>query len=237
SSAAGPDLSIERLRDDLVEVFERLELVQAVCVGWSMGAMVVWSGLSRDAFEPRVAGLAVIDMTPRLPNDAEWRLGLKGGRDLAAVTASASAMRRDWPGMVERFVPRIVSDAFAMRSQSCVRDMIEDAQALDREAMASLWESMVAQDFRQAIACMEPPMLVCRGDQSRLYAAATSDFIVETAPRAELAAFSQSGHAPHLEEPDAFNARLLNFIDSLELESTKNAPFSMGDAAKGGKGS
>lgn len=223
SRGGGQPATIERLAADLVEIFELLELDRAVCVGWSMGAMVAWEALADPAFAARVRGLVVIDMSPRISNDSAWRLGLADGRRPESTIRSVEAMRRDWPAMVRRFVPRILAPGAEVRRSDLIARIIEEADALDNETMAGLWESMAVQDFRKTLKTLTTPTLVVHGAKSQLYAAATGEFIARQTPDAILVEFPQSGHAPHLEEPEAFNVELRNFIEELDSRAVSAA--------------
>lgn len=216
--------TVELLAGDLIEIFDLLGLDDAICVGWSMGAMVMWSALTDAAFARRVSGCAIIDMSPRISNDSTWPLGLSDGRRPLATIRAVEAMTADWPAAVRRFVPRIFAAGGEADNRPHIERMIEEASGLDPEAMASLWESMTVQDFRAVIPALGLPMLVMRGEKSQLYSAATGEYVVRTARNAELAVFRASGHAPHLEEPEAFNRRLSRFISQVPSTSTGRAP-------------
>lgn len=224
SKAVDQPPTIERLAADLIEIFEQLDLDRAICVAWSMGAMVAWEALTDPAFAARVRGLVVIDMSPRISNDGAWRLGLADGRRPESTIRSVDAMRRDWPAMVRRFVPRIFAPGAETRRAALIARIIEDAEALDKEMMAALWESMAVQDFRKTLRMLTVPTLVMHGAKSQLYGAATSEFIARETPNARRVEFARSGHAPHLEEPEAFNAELRRFIEELDSPAVGIAP-------------
>ena len=71
-----PDLAT--LAGDLQALLEALALPDPVLVGWSMGALVAFEFIRRQG-SAHAAGLVVVDMTPRVVNDAAWDLGLLGG--------------------------------------------------------------------------------------------------------------------------------------------------------------
>ncbi|MEO1252874.1 MAG: alpha/beta hydrolase [Pseudomonadota bacterium] len=222
-SCASPP-TIEQLGADVIEVFEQLDLSDAVCVGWSMGAMVAWEALSRRDFASRVAGLVCIDMSPRITNDASWKLGLADGRRPGAALRAIEEMRSDWRRMTERFVPRIFAPENIDRLQSLIDEISDDTRHLDGAVMADLWESMAVQDFRKTLPHMTTPMRAIHGANSQLYPTATGEFIAAEAPHAELSIFEKSGHSPHLEEPERFAAELQNFIQRLEPALNKPRP-------------
>jgi pimeloyl-ACP methyl ester carboxylesterase len=215
--------TIEQLGADLAEIFEQLRFEDAICVGWSIGAMAVWEAMAQRTFAARVAGLVVIDMSPRITNDASWSLGLSDGRGLQSIISAAQAMRNDWPAIVRQFVPSVFAPGANEALKPLIESIVTEAEKLDPEAMAGLWESMAVQDFRKAVASVSAPMLIARGALSQLYAAATSEFLARASANAEVAVFAKSGHAPHIEEPDAFNQRLRQFIARVSTETMNRA--------------
>ena len=90
----------------------------------------------------------------------------------------------------------------------------------DAEAMASIWASLVRQDMRALLDRIQHPTLIVHGGRSELYGDDTADHLVAALPHARAVRFEKSGHAPHLEEPDLFNATLKDFADRLSLART-----------------
>lgn len=205
---------IDVLGRDLADLVAALDLDDVLAVGWSMGAMALWSACEDAAFCETLTGLVVIDMSPRLANDDGWRFGLADGRDLAATLAAAGPMRADWPRAVARFVPRIVAAGEENARAPLVEAMSTVALAQDAEFMAALWESMARQDFRTALGRLPAPTLVVYGEKSRLYAPAASRFIARAAADGRAVSFANSGHAPHFEEPRRFVESLRSFAAS-----------------------
>lgn len=224
ASRGGKPPTIERLGADLTELLELMNLRDAICVGWSMGAMTAWKALATPSFAKRVAGLVSIDMSPRITNDSAWRLGLADGRRPESALRAAEFMRRDWRATTERFVPRIFAPDNIERYQSLITAIAEDVVKLDGGVMADLWESMAMQDFRAAIRLLTTPMLIVHGAKSQLYPVETGRFIEHEASNAALTIFENAGHAPHLEEPAHFAATITDFINSLEPSLTTQQP-------------
>lgn len=224
SSEVRGDPTIEMLASDLCEVFEKLSLRDAICVGWSMGAMVMWAAMSDPSFARRVSALVSIDMSPRISNDASWTLGLRDGRRPLETIKAIEAMRADWPSVVERFVPRIFAAGEETARSALIEQVVSETSAHDPEVMASLWESMSVQDFRERLRALDVPMLAVHGEKSQLYSSATGEFVAQSAPHARLVKLRNSGHAPHLEEPEEFNKELSRFIEELESTATHHTP-------------
>ena len=212
-SPANPvTLSITAIAGEVKQLIARRELDRPVLVGWSMGALAAFD-LIRQFGVDDLGGLVVVDMTPRLINDGEWTLGLQGFDPQVNVLMQA-AIRADWPANARLLLPRLFA-----RGQPVDPDLAEwmgrEMGMADPEAMAVLWASMAAQDYRSLLPTIDLPALVIHGGESQLYAPEVSAYLAKSLPRAERACCPNSGHAPHLEEPRLFNTLLADFADGL----------------------
>ncbi|HYD88568.1 MAG TPA: alpha/beta hydrolase [Vitreimonas sp.] len=214
SSIGAAPLTIETLADDIAHFAAALDLRGLTALGWSMGAMALWAAAPKLGL--RLAGLVVEDMAPRLTNDASWRDGLSGGYAAGDVEATLREIEADWPAYVARFAPRM----FAPGMRETRPDLIDWARAemskADPMAMAALWASMAAEDFRAALARIDAPMLVIHGAESQIYPDGATAFVARTAPRGERAVIAGAGHVPHLEAPDAFFKIIEAFVRNTE---------------------
>ena len=210
ASDAGKDATVERAAADVAELVEALDLGDAIGVGWSMGATLLWHVLTGPA-AGRFAGAVVIDMTARVLNDREWGLGLSPEQ----CEARTLAIRDDF----ERFALDAGQAIFAQPVANGVRALADWASfefaRNDAAAIGALWESLVRQDVRSLLSRIRHPTLVVHGAQSSLYGADTADHLIAALPDARAERFEASGHAPHLEQPELFNAAIENFADRL----------------------
>ncbi|MFT3729124.1 MAG: alpha/beta hydrolase [Terricaulis sp.] len=202
-------LCIETLADDLVTLTEALGLESIVALGWSMGAMALWAAAPR--LGGRLAGLIIEDMSPRLVNDAGWRFGLSGYA-AADVYETLKEIGADWPAHVSRFAPRMFAPGARASDGRQIDWAIAEMSKAEPSAMASLWSSMAAQDFRAALLRIQTPMLTLHGAESQVYPDGASAFIAHTAPHAQRIAVAGAGHVPHLEAPDAFFEQVAAFV-------------------------
>jgi pimeloyl-[acyl-carrier protein] methyl ester esterase len=209
TGTGGPPLSIEAAADTCAELLEKRGLDRVLLVGWSMGALVAWSMLARHGFG-RIAGLAVVDMSPRPLNDAGWRLGLRDGLDLARSDRAAAAMPGAWPAFSEHIVQALFPRDLPRDEELAAWARAEIARS-DPTAMAAMWRSLVAQDFRAAVPRMACPTLLAYGGRSALYRPGVFSWIADQSPMARIVCFQHSGHAPHLTEAAAFNDAICAF--------------------------
>jgi pimeloyl-[acyl-carrier protein] methyl ester esterase len=205
SPAGDEPPTIRRLAEDVAELARALELDGAVGVGWSLGAAVLWRVLVGPASQ-KFAGAVVVDMTPRVLNDGDWDLGLSR----ETCEARSQAIRDDFPA----FAAAAGQAIFAAPGTEADRAAAAFA-ANDPAAIGALWQSLVEEDFRPLLPSIRQPTLVVHGSHSHLYGADTAGHLVAALPNARVVAFDRSGHAPHLEQPDLFNATLREFAASL----------------------
>lgn len=210
SAQAGERPTVEQLAADVAALAGALDLHDAIGVGWSMGATVLWHVLSGPA-AARFAGAVVVDMTARVRNDEEWDLGLSP----EACEARSLAIRDDFEAFAAQagrniFAEPIADDHGPLADWASVEFARNEAAAI-----GSVWASLVRQDVRALLRRIEHPTLIVHGGRSKLYGDDTADHLVAALPDARAVRFDRSGHAPHLEEPALFNRTLKDFADRL----------------------
>jgi pimeloyl-ACP methyl ester carboxylesterase len=210
SRGGGRPADLEILADDVCRLVEHLDLEDAIGVGWSLGAAILWHVLAGPASR-RFAGAVVVDMTARVMNDGDWQLGLSP----AVCDARTRAIEEDFGG----FAASAGAAIFAQPLDSATRPMAlwagEEFARTDPAAVGTLWASLVGEDFRPMLRRVRQPTLVIHGAQSHLYGSDTADHLVRALPNARAVMFERSGHAPHLEQPDLFNETLREFAASV----------------------
>lgn len=217
SPAPPHSVTVERLARDMEELAERLDLRDTIVIGWSLGAAISWLLLT-GAASHRFAGSVVVDMTPRVLNGADWQLGLTP--DL--VEARRTAFREDFPAFARAAGPAILAQPVADEKAGLATWAGEEFARNDAGAMAHLWDSLAAQDGRALLPKIGQPTLIIHGAHSQLYAADTAHFLGHALADARTVEFSQSGHAPHLEQPELFNQQIMTFAAT--LTANEDAP-------------
>jgi pimeloyl-ACP methyl ester carboxylesterase len=205
-SPAGPVPPTIRLAaEDVAALTRDLGLEGAVGIGWSLGAAVLWRVLAGPE-SLRFAGAVVVDMTPRVLNEDGWDLGLS--REVCE--ARSQAIRDDFPAFAAAAGQAIFAQPGAEADRAAAAFATNDPAAI-----GALWESLVGEDFRPLLGSIRQPTLVVHGAHSHLYGADTASHLVEVLPNARAVRFDRSGHAPHLEQPELFNATLREFAAAL----------------------
>jgi pimeloyl-ACP methyl ester carboxylesterase len=211
-NGAAPDLDL--LAQDVAGLVEHLGLDDAIGVGWSLGAAVLWRVLAGPAAR-RFAAAVVVDMTARVMNEGDWQLGLSA----SVCDARSRAIEQDFGAFATSAGAAIFAQPLDEESRPLADWAGEEFARTDREAVGALWASLVGEDFRPMLGRIAQPTLVIHGAQSHLYGSGTADHLVRALPDARAVAFERSGHAPHLEQPDLFNRTLREFAASLPAPS------------------
>ncbi|KAA9007886.1 alpha/beta fold hydrolase [Histidinibacterium aquaticum] len=179
---------------------------EALVVGWSMGAAVAWAWLGRRG-GTGAAGLVTVDMSPRPVNCEGWELGLLG-QTPERLRRNTEEIHSDWPAAAEKIATTMFADKAGAPGFSRAEAL---AQVLSNDPgrMAAYWDDMMAMDLREAARDVRIPWRVAHGARSRVYPAGTAEWLAEGG--AARVTFEQSGHSPHLEEPEAFAEMIRSF--------------------------
>ena len=209
---AADEPSLAAAAQTLSALLEGCDLKDVLLVGWSMGAAVAWQYVE-DYGANRIAGLMSVDMSPKLACGPDWPHGLIG-QSVEDVETTTSRMIADWPGMAEAIATTMFGHRDGAPGYSRA-DALAQILANDPAKMIAMWKALALMDQRQVIKTLPCPLLASCGALSRVYPASTASWLAETAPRGEMHSLAASGHSPHLEEPDALAARLIEFARSL----------------------
>lgn len=220
---AAEPMTIGQLADDVAQLVEALDLQDIVAVGWSMGAQVVWTTLLGPA-RPRFAGMVVVDMGARIVSDGGWTLGVKRGYESSTAPLLQQVMKADWPAYAAFLANGLVADGAQGERAELIAWVSAEVAKNDPGPLAELWASLTIQDFRETLSGLDLPVLIAHGARSQLYAADTAEDLAHRLPDARVAALSNSGHAPNLEEPDAFNALIADFALSVSHNHDAERP-------------
>jgi len=208
-------VSLSRLAQDLRELMDYFGLARPVLVGHSMGALTIMQYLHDHGTE-RVAGAVLVDQSPRLTTDDEWRLGLFGGCSAAMLHGLIASARRDPAEAVmlqmEAGAPHWWHRALAADTWAggTLRRWL---RARDVRPLLDLAESLTAADFRQSLARMGAPLMVVLGEQSAHYKGVPLEaWYRKVVPHCSVSRYARAGHSPHFTEPARFAQELLAFI-------------------------
>lgn len=186
---------------DIAEVMDAAGVDDAVAVGASMGASVLWSYV--DLFgTDRLRGLVTVDQTPKMVNDASWDHGLY---DLH-------------PDGVEAFVTEFPGshNPFHRTPPAEIVPLLRGGQAPPYDDLRPILREHAWADWRDVLGRVDVPLLAIAGRHSPLWPSDHAAAIADAAPQGRSLVVDDCGHVPFMEQPDEFNAALLSFLADLD---------------------
>ena len=212
--AGSGSLSIGDLANDLARVISTLGSRKPVLVGHSLGAATILEYV-RNHGCTMLAGLVLVDHTPRMLAGPGWESGVHCGFTSDDNQAFEWQVRRD---PAEAYL-RLLAFGFNTRQRpdyeanaDIVQRIRERLRDMPVAPWLSLWKSFAHNDYREVVARLEVPLLTILGGASNFYdAIRLGRWFSDTLPQAEVIRYEGAAHAPHLESPARFARDVARF--------------------------
>lgn len=202
---------VERMADDLAQMLDHFGLERSLVIGHSMGALIAWESIRRHGCG-RLAGLGVIDQSPRLLTDDDWRYGIYYDWPRERNEAFVAALREDFVETTVRLVACGRNETARRRYES-PQDGLWRLRAymssVDPEPLITIWQSLTARDWRPVLPGIAVPALLVYGSESNFYGVETGEYVAAAIPDATLVVYEGADHGPHLADPPRFAADVL----------------------------
>ena len=195
---------VELFAADVAMLMMRLEARPAHVVGLSLGGAVAMQ-LALD-YPELVRSLTLVNTASHFISP-DWRQRLMGVRRFAALYLGG--MEKVAQDVAGRLFPLL--EQAAIRSEAIARLTANDPVAY-RNALWAVARFNVT-DQLPSIAC---PALVVSGDRDYAVPLASKERLAECIPGCRLEVIGDSGHATPLDQAEAFNQVVLQFLESLE---------------------
>lgn len=209
SDAVKGPYSVAMLADDCADLLGYLNVATPFVVcGLSMGGYVAFEFYRR--YREHVAGL-ILTATRAGADSAEG----KANRDkMADVTR-----RRGVTAVVETMLPKLLApDVYDDDEElvDFVRDMMADTSV--EGVVGALAAMRDRPDSMPTLAEIDVPVLIIHGAEDQIIPLAEAEAMAAAIPDAQLVVIPHAGHLPNLEQPDAFNDAVIDFLESLGIE-------------------
>jgi pimeloyl-ACP methyl ester esterase len=183
---------------DLEHLVRALALPRIAIVGWSMGGIVAQELALR--LGDKASALGLVCTTAGGLTDAK-NPRAQGER----VAEMKKAIDEDFRAFVKTFAPSVFKDGADFPLFAWV---VAQLQKTPQHVATACLDMIAAADLRTKQKKLKIPTAVLHGKHDALFALDEGTTMAKQIPGATLVVFDKSGHAPHLEEPDAFNAAL-----------------------------
>jgi pimeloyl-ACP methyl ester carboxylesterase len=198
--------SLDAAADDIAALLDAKGLDRVVLGGLSMGGYVVMAFLRR--YADRVQALVLADTRAGADADA--------GRTKRLTMAQTLTDDPDSSVVVDEVLPTLLGPTTQQERPLVVGRVKAFAQAAPAAAVAWAQRGMAARpDSFDMLHAVGVPTLVLVGEEDGLIPPAESEAIAEAVPGARLVVLPRAGHLSALEDPDAFNAEVREFVAAL----------------------
>jgi pimeloyl-ACP methyl ester carboxylesterase len=208
ASEAGPPgpLTMDQHADDLVALLEQVSVAEPVIyVGLSMGGYIAFALWRRHP--ERVAAFVLADTRASEDTPA-------GREDRLRMAQLAEAQNSPQPA-IDGMLPRFFSPHLRAGSlpEQRVRGMIVSSSP---RAVADGQRGLAARPASfETLPTINVPTLVLVGEHDMLTPPSDAQALADGIPNAKLVTIDQAGHMSNMENPEAFNAALVDFVGSL----------------------
>lgn len=195
-----PGAHVARLAVDLDNVLAALDVTDAVAVGTSMGASILWC-YGELYGRGRVARVVCVDQAPLQNRTPGWTSGSKGCYDAATLAGLQAAVRGD----VEAFAAGNAAACLARPvDQATLALLASETARACRDALAALMADHTQLDWRPAVCVCPHETLVVVGGRSAIFPPDGCAWVARAAPAGQLVSFEDCGHWLYIERGDEF---------------------------------
>ena len=210
SPASAQPYSIAQLADDTASLLDQLGLERAVIAGLSMGGYVAFEFFRRHPH--RVTALILADTRPD-PDSREARDGRAKMAQSARDAGSAA--------VTQQLMPKLLASGTSANKPQVAEELRKMMETQDPEAIAAALMAMAERaDSRPLLRTIDVPVLVLGGSEDAITPATDTREWANAIAGARVEFIEQAGHVSNLEQPEAFNKLLLDFLSALPGETT-----------------
>ena len=215
--------SIGAMAADLEHLVRAVGVPRIAVVGWSMGGLIALDLALR--LGERVSALGLVCTTAGGLLDAKNKLAR--GKEAAEMKTGIEA---DFRSFARQLAPSLFKQGAASPFLAWA---VSQMQKTPAHVASASFDALLAADLRDRLPKLKVRTGVLHGRHDALTPLAGAEELAENIPGATLTVFDESGHAPFLEEPDAFNQALARLLDEKTAPGVSPAPARRAPSASG----
>ncbi len=204
SAPAGP-YSLDELAQDVLGLFQALDIQQTHWLGLSMGGMIGQTLILQ--YPQLFNSLVLADTTSKRPENAQQ---MWGERINKAKTQGMAAM-------VESTLERWFSDDFRKHYPTIIQKIAEGIEATSVNGFTGCCEAISHINTFDRLSEISCPTLIMVGEQDHGTPPEMARAMKERMPKAIFHTIPNAGHISNIEQPNRFNQHLLDFYTQIAL--------------------
>ena len=205
TKATGEISTMADMARDVAALMDRVEIDRAVICGLSMGGYVAFEFAK--LFPTRLNGLVLAGTRAPADNEQERQARLQQVEQMLANGMS---------GIAEASPPKLLAPRTLAEKPEVVARLHEMILQSDPQGAAAAQRGMAARrDYSDDLASMNVPTLVMVGCDDPIRPVADAEFMHDRIRHSRLEIIEDAAHMTNMEQPEVFNAALLNFLHDL----------------------
>ena len=198
------DLSIEAIARDVDGIVRSLDLRPCVLNGWSLGGAVAVEAAS--LLGARAVGLVLTcAASPRVTSAEDFPYGAEPG----SYNGLGDAISADRGGFFRGLAASVCATDIGQANVEWLERMFLDTGPRAYTTLMAAGEL----DQRSTLSSLRIPVLSMVGEKDQILSPDLGVQAASCARHGEVVRFANSGHAPFIEEPDAYMSALGNFLE------------------------
>jgi pimeloyl-ACP methyl ester carboxylesterase len=201
------DHSVARNAADLDAFLTARGLEDVLLFGVAFGGIVALE-YARTFGISRLRALGLCEMSPRIMSAPEWEHPTFGDFPEEAALKYGAGVRAD-RSVLDGFLHAAFADPLDLET---LAEMKAQMYLTPTDTVAAIIDDMVRPDFRDFLPQLSIPTLLVYGRRNNpVMPGRVGAWMAEQIPEAELVELDGGGHSIFWEDPDAFNAALIDF--------------------------
>lgn len=214
STFNGTETTMEQFADDVHALMTELKINRVVLGGLSMGGYVALAFYRK--YPWRVRGLILASTKPQADSDEDRQ----ARQELAAL-----AKERGSGAVGTPLLPKLFGEYTFRVNPHLPLHIWRKIKATPPETIVAASLAMAArQDSLDLLSKVHCPTLVLVGVQDSLAPPPVAEYMARQIPNATLTVIPNSGHMSNLEQPEAFNNAVRDFLTNLQQQKHKEDP-------------
>jgi len=200
SKSQGP-YTLEFVVDDLISLMDQLKIDKAVVVGLSMGGFVALRAAERNP--DRILGLVLADTKAEADSDKS-----KLGRYEALKVIKDKGLKT----LVEDFVKKSLSP-----DTKAFKDTVDIAMKNSADGVSAALLALTSRtDTTAGLASIHVPTVILQGENDMVIPLESAKVLNEKIPGSRFFIIPKAGHLSNLDNPQAFNVKLTEFVNEFK---------------------